>query len=118
MLYSVGTLVFGLTLFLLVDSYGPYPILLLVFGFFVIGIFSGHAIYMSELFPTHMRSTAVAFCNGFGRIFTSFGPLVAGLLVVRLGGLSNATGIMTCFAVLSLLAVTLGRETRGEQLPR
>jgi MFS family permease len=94
------------------------PILLLVFGFFVIGIFSGHAIYMSELFPTHMRSTAVAFCNGFGRIFTRFGPLVAGLLVVQFGGLPNATGIMTCFAVLSLLAVMLGWETRGEQLPR
>ena len=42
----------------------------------------------------------------------------AGLLVAQLGGLSNATGIMTCFALLSLLAVMLGRETRGEQLPR
>jgi MFS family permease len=115
--YAVGTLIFGLTLFLVVDSYGPYPIMLLIFGFFVIGIFSGHAIYMSELFPTHVRSTAVAFCNGTGRIFTSFGPLVAGLLVVQLGGLSNATGIMTGFAVLSLVAVFLGRETRDEQLP-
>jgi MFS family permease len=117
-IYSLGTLIFGLSLFLLVDSYGPYPIMLLIFGFFVIGIFSGHAIYMSELFPTHVRSTAVAFCNGFGRIFTSFGPLVAGLLVVQLGGLANATGIMTGFAVLSLIAVFLGRETRDEQLPR
>jgi MFS family permease len=117
-IYSVGTLIFGLSLFLLVDSYGPYPILLLIFGFFVIGIFSGHAIYMSELFPTHVRSTAVAFCNGTGRIFTSFGPLVAGLLVVQLGGLANATGIMTGFAALSLVAVLLGRETRDEQLPR
>jgi MFS family permease len=117
-IYSIGTLVFGLYLFLGVDSYGPYPFLLLIFGFFVIGIFSGHAIYMSELFPTHVRSTAVAFCNGSGRIVTSFGPLVAGLLVVQLGGLSNATGIMTGFAVLSLIAVMLGRETRDEQLPR
>ena len=117
-IYSIGTLVFGLYLFLGVDSYGPYPFLLLIFGFFVIGIFSGHAIYMSELFPTHVRSTAVAFCNGSGRIVTSFGPLVAGLLVVQLGGLSNATGIMTGFAVLSLIAVFLGRETRDEQLPR
>ena len=93
------------------------PILLLIYGFFVVGIFSGHAIYMSELFPTHVRATAVAFCNGSGRVFTSFGPLVAGLLVVQLGGLSNATGIMTCFAVLSLVAVFLGRETKDEQLP-
>jgi len=118
LLYSVGTLVVGLYLFLGVSTYGPYPVLLLIYGFFVVGIFSGHAIYMSELFPTHVRSTAVAFCNGSGRIFTSFGPLVAGLLVVQLGGLSNATGIMTGFAVLSISAVMLGRETRDEQLPR
>ena len=115
--YSVGTLVFGLYLFLGVSTYDPYPVLLLVYGFFVIGIFSGHAIYISELFPTHVRSTGVAFCNGFGRIFTSFGPLVAGLLVVQLGGLTNATAIMTCFAVLSVIAVILGRETRDEDLP-
>jgi MFS family permease len=117
-LYSLATLVVGLYLFLGVNTYGPYPILLLIYGFFVVGIFSGHAIYMSELFPTHVRATAVAFCNGSGRVFTSFGPLVAGLLVVQLGGLSNATGIMTGFAVLSIVAVLLGRETRDEQLPR
>jgi MFS family permease len=117
-LYSVGTLVLGLYLFLGVSTYDPYPVLLLIYGFFVIGIFSGHAIYIAELFPTHVRSTGVAFCNGFGRIFTSFGPLVAGLLVVQLGGLTNATAIMTCFAVLSVIAVILGRETRDEDLPR
>ena len=117
-LYSIGTLGLGLYLFLGVSTYDPYPVLLLIYGFFVIGIFSGHAIYISELFPTHVRSTGVAFCNGFGRIFTSFGPLVAGLLVVQLGGLTNATAIMTCFAVLSIVAVILGRETRDEDLPR
>jgi MFS family permease len=117
-IYSVGTLVLGLYLFLGVSTYDPYPVLLLIYGFFVIGIFSGHAIYIAELFPTHVRSTGVAFCNGFGRIFTSFGPLVAGLLVVQLGGLTNATAIMTCFAVLSVIAVILGRETRDDDLPR
>ena len=116
--YTVGTLIFGLVLFLVVDSYDPYPILLPIYGFFVIDIFSGHAIYMSELFPTQVRSTAVAFCNGSGRVITSFGPLAAGLLVVQLGGLTNATGIMTGFAVLSVVAIILGRETRDEQLPR
>src|SRR5215471_9940377 len=116
--YSVGTLIFGLVLFLVVNSYDPYPILLPIYGFFVIGIFSGHAIYISELFPTHVRSTAVAFCNGSGRVITSFGPLAAGLLVVQLGGLTNATAIMTGFAVLSVVAIILGRETRDEQLPR
>jgi hypothetical protein len=41
-----------------------------------------------------------------------------GLLVVQLGGLTNATAIMTGFALLSIVAVVLGRETRDEQLPR
>ena len=40
------------------------------------------------------------------------------MLVVQLGGLSNATGIMTSFVALSIVAVLLGRETRDEQLPR
>ena len=35
--------------------------------------FSGHAVYLPELFPTHVRSTAVSFCNGTGQIITSFG---------------------------------------------
>jgi hypothetical protein len=55
--------------------------------------------------------------NGSGRVFTSFGPMAAGLLVAQLGGLSNATGITTCSAVLSLMAVFVGRETTDERLP-
>ena len=59
------------------------PVVLPVFGFFVFGVFSGHAVYLPELFPTHVRATAVSFCNGSGRVITSFGPLVAGLLARR-----------------------------------
>ena len=55
-----------------------YPYLLPVFGYFVFGVFSGHAVYLPELFPTQVRATAVSFCNGTGRVITSFGPLVAG----------------------------------------
>jgi MFS family permease len=116
--YNVGTIVSGLYLYLWVDNYALYPILLPVFGFFVFGVFSGHAVYMPELFPTHVRATAVSFCNGTGRVITSFGPLVAGLLVVPFGGnFSTATAVMTCFAAVSILAMVLGRETRDQSLP-
>src|SRR6266498_1178281 len=84
--YNVGTLAVGLYLYFMVDTYSVYPYLLFVFGYFVWGVFSGHAIYLPELFPTHVRATAVSFCNGTGRIITSFGPLVAGLLVIPFGG--------------------------------
>ena len=117
-LYNLGAIASGLVLYLGLDTYAWYPVMLVVFGYFVFGVFSGHAVYLPELFPTHVRATAVSFCNGSGRIITSFGPLVAGLLVVPFGGSFNkAAAVMTCFAALSILAMLLGRETRGDDLP-
>src|SRR6516225_11190292 len=96
----------GFTLYLGLSHYALYPYLLPIYGFFVFGVFSGHAVYLPELFPTHVRATAVSFCNGSGRVITSFGPLVAGLLVIPFGGdFAKATAIMTCFAALSILAM-------------
>ena len=119
-LYSVGTIAAGLTLYLGLDTYYPwYPIVLPVFGYFVFGTFSGFAIYLPELFPTHIRSTAVGFCTGSARVVTSFGPLVAGLMVGAFGGSFNkVTAVMTCCAVFSIIAMLLGRETKGAGLPR
>jgi MFS family permease len=117
--YNVGALASGLFLYLGLGTYEYYPLMLVVFGYFVFGVFSGHAVYLPELFPTHVRATAVSFCNGTGRIITSFGPLVAGLLVMPFGGSFNkAAAVMTGFAVLSIVAMLLGRETRDDALPR
>jgi MFS family permease len=116
--YSAGTIVAGLFLYQVLDTWHWYPYILPVFGYFVFGVFSGHAVYLPELFPTHVRATAVSFCNGSGRIITSFGPLVAGLLVGTFGGeFSRAAAVMTCFAALSIVAMALGRETRDDILP-
>jgi MFS family permease len=117
-LYSVGATISGLVLYLALPSYYPwYPVVLPIFGFFVFGVFSGHAIYFPELFPTHIRSTGVAFCNGAARIITSFGPLIAGLLAVALGGFNVAAAIMVCFSLLSVVAMMMGRETKDDDLP-
>jgi MFS family permease len=116
--YNVGTIAVGLWMYLGVTTYDPYPYLLPVFGYFVFGVFSGHAVYLPELFPTHVRATAVSFCNGSGRVITSFGPLIAGLLAGSLNGAFNqATAVMTCFAGLSIVAALLGRETKDDRLP-
>jgi MFS family permease len=116
--YNIGTIVVGLYMYLWVDTYELYPYLLPVFGYFVFGVFSGHAVYLPELFPTHVRATAVSFCNGSGRVITSFGPLIAGLLAGSLHGAFNqATAVMTCFAGLSIIAAALGRETKDDALP-
>lgn len=120
MFYSAGTVAAGLVLYLALPSYQPwYPVVLPIFGFFVFGVFSGYAIYLPELFPTQVRASAVGFCTGSARIITSFGPLVAGIMVGAFGGSFNrVTAFMTCFAVLSIVAMLLGRETRGRLLPR
>jgi hypothetical protein len=84
-----------------------------------LGGICGYAVYLPELFPTHVRATAVSFCNGSGRAITSLGPLVAGLLAAPFGGdFAKATAFTTCFALLSILAMALGRETRDDELPR
>jgi len=46
-------------------------------------------------------------------------PLVVGLLVGAFGGSFNkVTAAITCFAALSIIAMLLGRETKGAPLPR
>ena len=70
-----------------------------VFGFFVLGIWSWAPIWLPELFPTRIRGTAIAFIFNAPRFVSSVGPLIAGTLIVALGGygpgatLSNRTWI-------------------------
>ena len=102
-------------------AFGDTAMLFLGFplGFCANGIFAPMGPFLTELFPTHIRSTAVGFCTGSARIITSFGPLVAGLMVGAFGGSFNrVTDFMTCFALLSIVAMLLGRETKGDPLPR
>jgi MFS family permease len=118
-LYSVGTIAAGCILYLYLTAYQPwYPVVLPIFGFFVFGTFSGFAVYLPELFPTQVRATAVGFTTGSARVITSFGPLVAGLLVSTFGSFNKVTGLFCCLAIFSIIAVVVGRETRDSGLPR
>ncbi len=118
-LYSIGTMAAGGVLYLYLSAYQPwYPIILPIFGFFVFGTFSGFAVYLPELFPTQVRATAVGFTTGSARIITSFGPLVAGLLVSTFGSFNKVAGYFCFLALFSIIAVLLGRETKDSGLPR
>jgi len=118
-LYSVGTMAAGGVLYLYLTAYQPwYPVVLPIFGFFVFGTFSGFAVYLPELFPTQIRATAVGFTTGSARVITSFGPLVAGLLVSTFGSFNKVTGIFSFLAIFSIIAVILGRETKDSGLPK
>jgi MFS family permease len=94
--------------------------LLLAFGFygvFVQGIFSWLPIWLPELYPTRLRATAVAFCFNAPRLISWMGPLVAGTLIVSLGGYGQAATVVGLFYVLGLVAAPFLPETKGIPLP-
>ena len=88
-----------------------------VFGFFTLGIWAWATVWLPELFPTRMRSTAIAFCFNAPRFFASIGPLIAGTLIVRLGGYGPAATIIGSFFILGFLVAPFLPETKGRPLP-
>jgi MFS family permease len=88
-----------------------------VFGFFTGGIWSWAPIWLPELFPTRMRGTAVAFCFNAPRWISCVGPLIAGTLIVALGGYGPAATIVGMFFILGVVVAPFLPETRGRPLP-
>jgi MFS family permease len=88
-----------------------------VFGFFTQGIWAWAPIWLPELFPTHLRATAVAFTFNAPRFISCVGPLVAGSLIVALGGYGRAATLVGLFFILGLIAAPFLPETRGKPLP-
>ena len=88
-----------------------------VFGFFTGGIWSWAPIWLPELFPTRMRGTAVAFCFNAPRWISACGPLIAGTLIVGLGGYGPAATLVGLFFILGIVTAPFLPETRGKPLP-
>ena len=88
-----------------------------VFGFFIQGVFSWTPIWLPELFPTRMRATAAGFIFNAPRLLSAAAPLIAGTLIVRLGGYGKAATIIGLFYILGLVVVPFLPETRGKPLP-
>jgi MFS family permease len=88
-----------------------------VFGFFIQGVFSWTPIWLPELFPTRMRATAAGFIFNAPRLISAVAPLIAGTLIVGLGGYGKAATIIGLFYILGLVAVPFLPETRGKPLP-
>ena len=88
-----------------------------VFGFFSLGIWAWAPVWLPELFPTRMRGTAVAFCFNAPRFISCLGPLIAGTLIVSLGGYGPAATTVGLFFILGLVAAPFLPETNGKPLP-
>jgi len=117
MLYYAMSLILTPVLYLWAQGMGALLVAVAVFGFFTTGIWSWAPIWLPELFPTRVRGTAVAFCFNAPRWISCAGPLIAGTLIVALGGFGNAATIVGLFFIIGVIAAPFLPETKGKPLP-
>jgi MFS family permease len=80
--------------------------------------FSWMAIYPVELFTSTVRSTAASVVFNGARLVAWIFPVIAGTLVARFGGITNAALIISSIYVFGLLVPWFLPETTGKPLPR
>jgi MFS family permease len=97
MLFYFMGLVLTPALFLWAHDLETILLITAVNGFFTLGIWAWAPIWLPELYPTRMRATAVAFSFNAPRLIACIGPLIAGTLIVALGGYGSAATIVGSF---------------------
>ena len=145
LMYSVGGIAGYLTLGLLGDLWGRKPTIALFFagsavvapapflidhdvalfmaatainGFFTLGQFAWMTVYLPEVYPTWVRATGTAVIFNSARYLAAIGPLVAGWVVISLGGIAHVAALMSVIYLLGLVATPFAApETRGQPLP-
>jgi MFS family permease len=116
--YYLGALVVSLCYFLLVRDRNALLATAAANGFFSSGQFAWMTIYLPELFPTHVRGTAMSLVFDTSRSIAGLGPLLAGWLVTLFGGIGNAAAVMSLIYIVGLIVAPFaGAETRGKPLP-
>ena len=117
MLYYAMCLVLTPVVYLWAQSMAALLVAVAVFGFFTGGIWAWAPVWLPELFPTRVRGTAVAFCFNAPRWISAIGPLIAGALIVGLGGYGRAATLVGLFFILGVVAAPFLPETKGKPLP-
>ena len=118
LLYYAGAVVLVLVLFRAVQDPSVFLVVAAVNGFFTLGQFAWMPVYLPELFPTAVRGSAISLVFDVTRYLAAAGPLLAGWLIVSLGGVSMAASIIGLSYLLGLLVTPFAApETKGRPLP-
>jgi MFS family permease len=117
MLFYLMCLILTPVVYLATWSIDVLLIWVAVFGFFTLGIWAWAPVWLPEMFPTRMRGTAIGLCFNAPRLLGCIGPLIAGTLIVGLGGYGPAATIIGLFFILGFLVAPFLPETNGRPLP-
>jgi putative MFS transporter len=80
------------------------------------GVYGSNAVYVSELYPTHLRATAVGWFFGIGRIGSFLAPTVVGFMLYWGAGQYVLHTFALTFLIASIALWFVGIETKGKVL--
>ncbi|MCK9617223.1 MAG: MFS transporter [Lentimicrobiaceae bacterium] len=95
-----------------------YPSIILGFMFLVgfgTGMFGGYGSLFAELFPTHIRSTAMGTAFNLARGIQFFTPVIIATIAIRYG-LGGGIALASLFALLTGIWIWTFPETKGKKL--
>ena len=117
-LFHLGGLAMGVLMF---QTYRQWSdavmgVLLVLFGFWTLGMHAGYAIYFPELFPTRLRSLGAGFCFNFARLTTALMLVVNGYLARREVALETSGTFLSLLFLFGVAIAWMGPETKGTEL--
>jgi putative MFS transporter len=80
------------------------------------GVYGANGVYVSELYPTHLRATAVGWFFGIGRIGSFLAPAVVGFMLQYGAGAYVLHTFALTFLIASIALWLVGIETKGKVL--
>ena len=80
------------------------------------GVYGSNGIYVSELYPTHLRATAVGWFFGIGRVGSFLAPAVVGFMLHYGYGAYVLHTFALTFLIASIALWMVGIETKGKVL--
>jgi MFS family permease len=99
------------------STYAQLLILLPVFGFFLVGMHAGYAVYFPELFPTRQRATGAGLCFNGGRLVAAPMLWFSAWLKARPGmDLRTAISLLGLIYVAGIVVVLMMPETKDVAL--
>ncbi|OYU14125.1 MAG: MFS transporter, partial [Alphaproteobacteria bacterium PA4] len=114
--YCAGAWIVSVLLYAVANTFPLFLLAMFGFGCFALGGFGILSIYLTELFPLHLRATGQGFTWNVARLFTAVGPLTVTAASGSFGFRAVGLAIATAFG-MGLVAIWFGPETGRDAGP-